>query len=103
MKTSLLEKAQRKLSLNNYDYTYDTDLLGDYFDDAINIIKDWKKNFNDSLILTGVYDKYIVEFIIQSINYNGLEGQTSSSANGVSKTFIATPESNLKGSIPQSI
>jgi len=103
MKTALIGKAQRKLSLNAYDYTYDTNVLGDYFDDAISIIKDWKKNYNDSLVLTGVYDKYIVEFIIQSINYNGLEGQTSSSANGVSKTFIATPESNLKSSIPQSI
>ena len=103
MKTKLLEKAQRKLSLNAEDYTYDDDLLGDYFDDAVLIIKDWKKNYNDSIFLNGMYDTAIVQFIIESINLTGLEGQSSSSANGASKTFIASPEANLKSRIPQSI
>ena len=89
---------------NNFpDYEYDEELLGDYFDDAVDIIKDWLRASDTSLVLTGNYDRNIVEFIVQSINISGLEGQSSSSANGITKTFIATPESNLKSSIPQSL
>ena len=86
-----------------YDYEYDEDLLGDYFDDAVEIIRDWKKASDTSLVLTGNYDRNIVQFIIESINISGLEGQSISKANGITKTFIATPEANLKASIPQSI
>lgn len=103
MKTSLVEKSQRKLSLNSEDYVYDDTLLSDYFDDAILIIKDWKRNYNDNYILQGNYDSIIVDFIIQSINYNGLEGQSSNSANGISRTFVATPKAMLQSSIPQSL
>lgn len=103
MKYDIIEKAQRKLSINFPDYEYDEDLLGDLFDDAINIIKDWKKNNNDSIFLNGNYDRYIVQYIVESINMSGLEGQSYSSANGITKTFIGSPESNLRASIPQSI
>lgn len=103
MKTTLIEKAQRKLANNFPDYEYDEDLLGDYFDDAVEIIRDWKKASDTSLVLTGNYDRNIVQFIIESINISGLEGQSISKANGITKTFIATPEANLKASIPQSI
>jgi hypothetical protein len=103
MKKGLLAKTQRKLSNNFPDYEYDEDLLGDYFDDAVSIIMKWKKNRNESLVLTGNYDTEIVDFIVESINRSGQEGQSSSSANGMGKTFIATPEDNLKGKIPQGI
>ena len=103
MRTTLIKKAQRKLTNNFPDYEYDEELLGDYFDDAVDIINDWKKASDKSLVLTGNYDRNIVQFIVESINISGLEGQSSSSANGISKTFIATPEANLKSSIPQSI
>lgn len=89
---------------NNFpDYEYDEELLGDYFDDAVNIIRDWKRASDTSLVLNGNYDRNIVQFIVESINISGLEGQSSSSANGITKTFISTPESNLKASIPQSL
>lgn len=103
MRVTLLEKAQRKLSNNFPNYDYDEDLLGDYFDDAVSIIKKWKKNREDSLLTSGDFDTEIVEFIIESIGKAGLEGQSSTNANGISKVFIATPESNLKSKIPQSI
>lgn len=103
MKNSILEKTQRKLANNFPDYEYDEELLGDYFDDAVNIIRDWKRASDTSLVLTGNYDRNIVQFIVESINISGLEGQSSSSANGITKTFISTPESNLKASIPQSL
>lgn len=103
MKQTLLEKAQRKLSNAFPDYEYDEDLLGDYFDDAVSIIMKWKKNYNESLVLAGNYDMEIVDFIVESINRAGQEGQSSSSANGMKKIFIATPEDNLKGKIPQGL
>lgn len=103
MKSVLLEKAQRKLSNNFPDYEYDEELLGDYFDDAVEIINDWLRASGTSPVLTGNYDRNIVEFIVQSINISGLEGQSSSSANGITKTFISSPASNLKASIPQSL
>ena len=103
MRNALLEKAQRKLANNFPNYEYDEDLLGDYFDDAISILKKWLKNADASLVLTGNYDSEIVDFIVESIGRAGQEGQSSSSANGISKTFIATPESNLKSKIPQSL
>ena len=103
MKSTLLAKVQRKLSLNSQDYTYDTNLLGDYFDDAIEIIKSWKKLRTETDILNGIYDVQIQKYIIESINYSGNEGLSYGSANGVSKNYIATPESNLKSSIPQSL
>lgn len=103
MKSSLLEKAQRKLSNAFPDYEYDDDLLGDYFDDAVSIIMSWKKNHNESLVLTGNYDMEIIQFIVESINKSGIEGLSSSSANGIKKVFIATPEDNLKAKIPQGI
>lgn len=103
MKSQIIEKTQRKLANNFPDYDYDEELLGDYFDDAVSIIKDWKRNQNDSVVMTGIYDRQIVQFIIESLNMAGIEGQSSSSANGITKSFISSPESNLKASIPQSL
>lgn len=103
MKTTVLEKVQRKLANNFPDYEYDEDLLGDYFDDAVSIIKDWKRTYDNGIFYEGNYDRNIVQFIVESIGYSGLEGQSSSSANGISKSFYATPEANLKKSIPQSL
>ena len=103
MQDTILKKAQRKLANNFPDYEYDEDLLADYFDDACAIIRDWRKLSSDNLILSGKYDREIVQFIIESINASGMEGQSSSAANGISKSFYATPEANLKGSIPQAL
>lgn len=103
MKQSVLEKAQRKLSNNFPDYEYDKELLGDYFDDAVSIIKEWKKSSNDEIFLNGIYNKNIVQFIVESINISGMEGQSESYANGIRRKFYASPESNLKASIPQSL
>ena len=103
MKTKMVEKAQRKLAYSFDDYAFDKELLGDYFDEACSIIKDWKKKSDYNFLFNGNYDTNIVRYIIESVNYAGLEGQSSSSANGNAKIFIGTPESNLKKSIPQSI
>ena len=103
MKQSLVAKAQRKLQFNASDYEYDEDYLGDLFDEACNIILDWKKLSSTNSFLDGRYDSAIVRYIVESINMSGIEGQTSSSANGNTKTFRNSPEGNLKASIPQTI
>ena len=103
MKSKIVERAKRKLAYSFDDYAIDVNLLNDYFDEACSIIKDWKKKTDDNILLGGKYDVNIITYIIQSVNYAGLEGQSSSSANGNVKSFIGTPESNLKKSIPQGI
>ncbi len=103
MKTTILEKVQRRLTNNFPDYEYDEDFLGDYFDDACAIIRDWKKVSDNDILVSGNYDKNIIQFIVESINLSGLEGQSESTANGIKKKFYASPEANLKGSIPQSL
>lgn len=103
MKSTVLKKVQRKLSNNYPDYEYDEELLGDYFDDAISIIIDWKRLSNTNIILTGKYDTNIQQFIIESIGKSGIEGQISNTANGITKNYSGTPESHLKSSILQSL
>jgi hypothetical protein len=103
MKSSLVQKAQRKLQFAASDYTYDENYLGDLYDEAVGIICDWKRLSSVDSFLDGRYDMPIVRYIVESVNMSGVEGQVSSSANGNSKTFHNTPEGNLKTSIPQSI
>ena len=103
MRTALIEKVQRRLSNNFPDYEYDEDLLNDYFDEACDIIRDWKRLSNDSSFFTGNYDRPIIQFIIESLNVAGIEGQSMSSANGITKSFYGSPEANLKSQIPQSL
>lgn len=102
-KAKILEKTQRKLQFNASDYEFDEELLGDYFDDACLIIQDWKRWSSLDGILTGRYDTDIVQFIILSINAGGIEGQSSSTTNGNSKSFYGTPKDYLQSSIPQSV
>lgn len=103
MKSDLLAKALRKLQFNASDYEYDEEYLGDLYDEAVNIICDWKRLSSTDSFLDGRYDMPIVRYIVESINMSGIEGQTSSSANGNTKAFRNSPEGNLKASIPQSL
>ena len=103
MQDKLLEKVQRRLQFNASDYEYDEDYLTDLFEEACNIIVDWKRLSSTDSFLDGRYDMQIIRYIIESVNMSGIEGQTSSSANGNSKNFRNTPEGNLKASIPQTI
>ena len=84
----------------NSDYEYSEDYLNDLIDEAVGIIKNWTRS-DESVMLTGNYDNNIVTYVIQSLNIGGIEGQSYSNANGIAKTFYASPEANLKASIPQ--
>lgn len=70
-------------------------------EDAISIIRVWRKLKNDKEILEGLYDTNIVTFVLNSINMAGIEGQSQSIANGIRKNFYNTPESVLKSEIKQ--
>ena len=99
-KKALIKKVQTKIKFNS-DYEVDAEYVGDLVDEAENIIMRWVKSDNENIFDGGVYDVPIIKYCIESINLAGLEGQSYSTANGTTKTFIASPEANLKSAIPQ--
>jgi hypothetical protein len=99
-KKALVLKVQNKIKFNS-DYEVDAEYVEDLIDEAEHIILDWTKSKNENIFDGGVYDVPIIKYCIESINLAGLEGQSHSTANGTTKTFIASPESNLKSAIPQ--
>jgi hypothetical protein len=104
LKNQLIAKIQRKLQFNSPDVDYDTEYISDLIDDACLIITKWRKLSADSTEITdGMYNNEICTYVIESIVMAGVEGQKSSNANGVSKSFYNTPEANLKSAIKQVI
>ena len=101
MQSSLTDKINRRLEINSPDVSFDEDLIADYINDACTIINNWRKNKDNKELLSGIYDNKIISYVIESINLTGIEGQSYSSANGITKQMIATPEDNLKSGISQ--
>lgn len=101
LKETLLEKVQRKIQFNTPDYEIDEEYLEDLIDEAIGIIRDWRKLSNNDEFLNELYNTNIINYVIETINMSGIEGQSNSNANGNSKTFINTPANNLRTSISQ--
>ena len=96
------EKVSRKISYNQPDYVIDPDLIDDLITEAVEIIRDWRRlNGDDSELLSGMYDGRISQYVMESLNKIGIEGQVASSANGTSKTFSLDPRRRLLSSIPQ--
>lgn len=102
MKSAITTKVKRQLEVNS-DYEVDENLLGDFIDDAVSEIKDWRKLNNDNEFLNGMYDSKISRFVIESYNILGIEGQSYESNGATAKQFTETPLSRLKSSIPQKI
>ena len=99
---SVSDKISRKVSYNQPDYVLDYDLVEDLIVEAMEIIRDWRRLGNDDKeFLSGMYDGRISEYVMESLNKIGLEGQVSSSANGTSKQFLLDPRRRLQSSIPQ--
>lgn len=101
LKETLLEKVQRKIQFNTPDYEIDEEYIEDLIDEAIGIIRDWRKLSNNDEFLNELYNTNIINYVIETINMSGIEGQKVSNANGNSKTFINTPANNLRTSISQ--
>lgn len=102
LKTTLLDKIVRRLTLNS-EYEPDEELLNDFIDEAIIEIKKWKNNSLDTIFLGGEFDNVIIQFAVESYHTTGIEGQFSSSANGNSRTYKMTPLQHLQSSIPQGV
>lgn len=98
-----MEKIQRKLQFNTPDAEFDDEYIEDLIDEACSIIKNWRKLSKDTEFLDGRYDRNISQYVIESIVTAGIEGQSTSNANGITKKFYGTPEANLKSSIKQVI
>lgn len=102
MQKKLLEKAQRRLSLNS-EYTPDNDLINDFIENAVYEIKSWRKLSNDTEFLDGRYDMVIVNFVVESYNTIGIEGQTYNSDGASARQFNGTPLSHLRSSVKQGL
>lgn len=100
LKSTLQEKVARRLNFNS-EYEADADLITDFIEEAITEIKVWRKADNDTELLTGMYDSNIINFVVESYNRMGAEGQSYDGNGSTTKQYLATPLSRLKGSIPQ--
>lgn len=100
MKSSLEEKIVRRLEFNT-EYSADTDLIDDFLDAAFSEINRWRKNTDNTELLSGVYDNNIVDFVIESYNAMGIEGQVYDSNGTSARQYSGSPLSRLKTSIKQ--
>ena len=100
LKSTLEEKIARRLQFNS-EYEPDYDLIDDFIDNATNEIKVWRKTTEDTELLTGMYDSNIINFVIESYNMMGVEGQSYDGNGSTTKQYLGTPLARLKGSIPQ--
>ena len=103
MKSNLTEKIQRRLGLNNPNTEYDEDLIGDYIEEAVNIINDWARPIDETGFTSGEYNSAIVLYVIESINTNGAEGYSSFSDGNQKNVLKNSPVGNLKSRIPQGL
>lgn len=76
-------------------------ILLDFFTDAYNIIKKWRKLKNDDEFLSQKWDAEIIEYVCNAYRRLGDETLASSNINGVNKSYKISPEAKLKSSIPQ--
>lgn len=100
LKSTLEEKIARRLQFNS-EYEPDYELIDDFIDNATNEIKVWRKTTEDTELLTGMYDSNIINFVIESYNMMGVEGQSYDGNGSTTKQYSGTPLARLKGSIPQ--
>ena len=78
-------------------------ILFDFFTDAYNIIKNWRKLKTDDEFLSQKWDTQIIDFVVDSYRMMGEENLAASSMNGISRTYNLSPEARLKSRIPQII
>lgn len=106
-KNAIISRAERDLSYKSGTTlsTNEISMLEDYFDDAVEAIRGWRKlkPNNDSPFLSGEHNSRIAKYIIRVFQELGIEGQKSSNVGGDSKTFDTTPRQELLRDITQII
>lgn len=100
MSSTLTAKIKRRLEFNS-EYEADEELIKDFIDSAFSEIKRWRKTEEDTELLSGMYDNNIVNFVVESYNTMGIEGQSYDSNGTSARQYSGTPLSRLKGSITQ--
>lgn len=102
LREKINETVANRVAYNQPDYTLNEDLVGDLIDEAIDIIRDWRKTWDsDTEFLSGRFDSNIVGYVMESLNTIGIEGQSYESANGNTKQYKMSPRQRLCSGIPQ--
>lgn len=100
MKAKLVGRASRRLNYNT-EYIADTEILGDFFDEGVLILTNWRKLKNDNEFLSGKHDVALINFMVESFGYMGMEGQSYSANNGRVRQYLLDPKAKLQSSVPQ--
>ena len=96
-KTKLLYRS------NNVDNADLTKTLSDFFDDAYRTIKNWRKLKTEDEFLGQKWDAEITDFVVDSYRTMGDELMSSTSVNGISKSYKMNAMTRLKSRIPQTM
>lgn len=102
LKSTLQEKIKRRLEFNS-EYEVDEELIEDYIDSAISEIISWRQLNSYDEFLTGTHDNPIINFVIESYNQLGVEGQSYESNGATAKQFDKTPLARLRTAVTQRI
>ena len=104
-KNNIIEKCKRQILFRNNMSSSEIGelklVLSDYLDEAVDILKKWRKLLSDAEFVEGVHDSAIVLFIKQKYQANGRDLFNDYSSGGVKANMKVTPENLLKGSCKQ--
>ena len=105
MRANLVRMAENRITRHsNYDLPQKgKDSLDEFFDEAIYILKKWRKlnANNEAELLSGEYDYPIIDFIVDSYNLDG-NGNISSLNTGISsRSFTRSPRTSLESKFSQ--
>ena len=92
----ILAKAQQQYTLSFPDEKAEPTLFKHYLHYGVEAIKDRRKLTNDNEFLSGKHDYNLVRFIVRSYNEGGIEGVSSATSLGTSRTFSLSPIAELK-------
>ena len=104
-KATITNKAETLITTkSNYGLgDKDRASLGYYFDEAIQILRNWRKIAVDdeTEFLAGVYDYAIVEYIIEQYQVGGSSNLSSLNTGISSRTIRIDPRTNLESKYSQ--
>lgn len=101
MKEKLIEKLEIRLKYQNLNRDTNEDLLGLYIDNAVDEICEWRNLSNNDEVLSGRWDNAIMEFVVESLVYNGSEGKSYETTSGITNQYLGTPIDGLHTRVDQ--
>jgi hypothetical protein len=104
-KSGLVMKAVKqityKTNMSNSDINSLTNVLSDYLDEGINILRKWRKLKDDTEFVSGMHDSGLIVFIKSKEQANGRDLFTGYSSGGITATMKVSPENVLKSTCKQ--